>query len=337
MESADPNRTASELVPSEGELPDGSPEAAGEGNPLDEATEPKGPESAIEPYDFRSPSAVAASELRKLRVQQAAFAHSLASRLSIYLRMEFGLELTQLQTQTYHKFVQEFPNPCHLSLFKIEPWRGICLLEISPRLGLAMIDRLMGGAGRAEKADRDLSEVETALLDQVVQMILTEWCNPWIKFQELRPVLVGHENTGRFLQTSAPDAMMLVLLFEARLGECVEPVRIGFPITTLEPAIHALGQTLASPLDQSSSSQPLLKPKWNREFDEVMLPVVAEWSGMRLPAREIAKLKAGDVIPLPSDFASRVQLSLGGTPRFYGRLGSCDHHWAIELTETART
>jgi flagellar motor switch protein FliM len=295
------------------------------------------PKETIQPYDFRCPVLLSANELRKLRVHHEGFIQSLAARLSMYLRLEYGLQMSQLQTLTYQKFLGGLPNPCHLTLFKVEPLRGICILELNPRLGLTMIDRLMGGPGQAASGERDLSEVEMALLDQAVHLILSEWCNHWAKVQELRPVLLGHENTGRFLQTSQADAVVLALSMEARIGDCVEQMQIGFPFATLEPLIRGLSQKL-NPAGESPSSPPAAaKPKWKREFDDILLPVVAEWSGMRLTARHIAHLKPGDVIPLPPDFSNRIRLRLGPSPKFYGRLGTVDQHWAVELTEIART
>jgi flagellar motor switch protein FliM len=286
----------------------------------------------IEPYDFRSPVLLSAGDLRKLRLEHEAFLVSLAARLSIHLRLEFALKLAQLETRPYQKFVQSLAEPCHLTLFKVEPLRGICILEMPPRLGFAIIDRLMGGPGQPSATPRDLSEVEMALLDQALQLILSEWCGHWSKFQELRPTLLGHENTGRFLQTSAPEAVMLAVSIEARMGDCSEQIQIGFPYTTLEPLVRALSSKLKTGAEGVPHPPTQARPKWKREFDDLLMSVNATGPGIKLTARQLAKLKVGDVIPLPSDFANAVRLRLAGTPRFLGRLGTSEQHWAIELT-----
>lgn len=294
------------------------------------------PKDTIQPYDFRCPVFLSANELRKLRVQHETFIHSLAARLSIYLRLEFGLQMSQLQTLTYQKFVDSLSNPCHLTLFKVEPLRGICILEVNPRLGLTMIDRLMGGPGHSVTVNRDLSEIEMALLDQAVHLIVSEWSNHWAKIQELRPVLLGHENTGRFLQTSQPDAVMLALSMEARMGDCVEQIQIGFPYTTLEPLIRGLSLKLNANSEESATPAGVTKPKWKRDYDDVRIPVAADWSGLTLTARELTNLKVGDVIPLPPEFSTRVRLRLAKAAKFYGRLGTSDAKWAVELTDAIR-
>ncbi len=90
-----------------------------------------------------------------------------------------------------------------------------------------------------------MSEIELALLEQVVQLIIAEWCSHWAKLKELKPVLLGHESNGRFVQTAPPETIMLVLTLEAGIGECVERMQIGFPYAPLEPSIRKLSQTVA--------------------------------------------------------------------------------------------
>ena len=71
----------------------------------------------IQPYDFRNPMLLVPGELRKLRLHQEEFAEALSSRLSVFLRLEFALKLTSIQTIAYGKLAQSWANQTHLSLF----------------------------------------------------------------------------------------------------------------------------------------------------------------------------------------------------------------------------
>jgi flagellar motor switch protein FliM len=291
----------------------------------------KHPKDAIQPYDFRVPVFLSPTELRKLRMQHDEFIHSLAARLSIYLRLEFLLQMSKLETLTYQKFVDGLSNPTHLTLFRVDPFPGICILDVNPRLGLTIVDRLMGGPGHSVSINRDLSEIEVALLDQAIQIIVGEWCNHWTKLQELRPVLLGHESSGRFLQTSAGDSIMLILAMEARVGDCLEQLQIAFPYTTLEPLIRILSQALDSSAVETAAKESA-KPKWNPRFDGVTIPLTAEWPERQLSARQLTELKPGDVLEWDPRAASQVRLRLAGTSKFLGRLGTKNKKWAVEIT-----
>lgn len=304
------------------DAPSAAPGPSAEGKPLG---------NGVQPFDFRQPVFLSGAELRRLRQRHEEFINALAARLSIYLRMDFGLTLARLDTVTYEKFREALPSPTHLTLFKIEPLRGICVLEMHPRLGLTMVDRLMGGSAQAVNADHPLSEIEMALHDQAVQVILTEWCGHWGGSQDLRPVLLGTESNGRYLQTAPPDTIMLLLTLEARLGDCLEHLQICFPCYTLEPLTRQLNQNFDSSAREAAA--PATVPMhWNPLFDEVLVPITAEWQGAELLARAIAQLKTGDVLTLDPEGASHITIRLAGRPKFAGRLGTQADKWAVELT-----
>lgn len=286
-----------------------------------------------QPYDFRQPSFLTASDLRNLKVRHEEFTRALAARLSIYLRLEFTAQLSSLKTITFQKFIHGMAAPTHLTLFKLEPLRGICILDLPPRLGLTVVDRLLGGPALGVNPNVEISEIEVSLLDQAVQVILSEWCHQWIGVQDIRPVLLGHENNPRFLQTTEEDSVMFVVTLEARLGDCTEKFQIGVPFLTIEPLI----QQLHAKLDvRTEEKAPVASPKlrWNREFDSVPVELTAEWNGLMLPARNIAALKVGDVLQLSPQSAHQVQVRLARTTKFTGRLGTRGGKWAIQLSES---
>lgn len=288
----------------------------------------------IQPYDFRQPAFLSAGELRKLRLRHEEFIRSLAARLSLYLRLEFALQMSKLHTVSFQKFTEALANPTHLTLFKVEPLRGICLLEIPPRLGLTIVDRLLGGPAHSINAERELSEIEVGLLDQALNIIVVEWCNHWSGLEELRPALLGHESNGRFLQTSPHDTVMLVLAMETRIGDCVEQMQIAIPYYTLEPLVLKMNTKLDPQEHAAEAGASLL---WNERLDDMKIPVTAEWPELQITARQLTQLKVGDLFPLSPQFVERVQVRLAKLPKFIGRLGTRGPCWAVELTEVLRS
>jgi flagellar motor switch protein FliM len=287
---------------------------------------------AVQPYDFRQPAFLSAAELRKLRLQQEEFTRSLAARLSIYLRLEFGLQLSRLQTVTYRKFIESLPNPTHITLFKADPLRGICVLNIPIQLGITLVDRLLGGPAHAINLDRDFTDIEAALLDQAVHIVLTEWCNQWAGLQELRPTVLGHESSGRFLQTASHDTIMVDLALEARVGDCQECLQMGFPCYTLESLVQKFSVKFEANVKEQAAATPT-GLKWNPKLDHMQVPISAHWSGLELTAGQLAQLKVGDVLQMEPHFINQVQIRLANIPKFVGRLGTQENRWAVEITK----
>lgn len=289
----------------------------------------------IQPFDFRQPAFLAASEMRRIRLRHEDFIRSLAANLSIYLRVEFGVRMSKLQTTSYQKLAESLPNPTHLTLFKADPLKGICLLDLPPGLGLRIVDRLLGGPGHSVNGNRDLSDLETALLDEVIMLILNEWCNQWQKLQEVRPTLLGHETGPRFLHTSAHDTIMLALSMEASLGDCIEQVTMAFPYFTIEPLVRQLA-LLTTP-EKEAGPKSSSKPLWNSDFNDVPVSVSAAWHGLELTAQALSSLKPGDVLMLEPECFNQVRVSYARTPKYVGRLGTRSQKWAVELTSPMKS
>lgn len=284
--------------------------------------------SRVETYDFRNPAFLTEVELRRLRILHEDFIRYLSARLAMFLRMECNLKMARLQTQTYAKFTEGLSTPTHICLFKTEPLLGVGVLDINPRLALTLVDRLLGGRGHSVKAERYLTEIEVALLEDVLRIVLEEWCSQWKDDRELHPQIIGHENNGRFLQTSPRDAVVLALAIEVSFGDCSEQIQIGLPYYTIEPLVKAL--QVRRQKDSGPSAAPA-RAEWRDIYEHVEIPVRAEWALPDLPLREIAALRVGDVIELPVDILDRTRVTLSGTPKFSGTVGLEGDFVAVKL------
>jgi flagellar motor switch protein FliM len=296
-----------------------------------------GPEQAgpkVEPYDFRNPAFLSEGELRRLRLLHEDFIRYLSARLSLYLRMEFGLKMAKLTTVTYSKFTESLPNPTHIGLFKVEPLVGVGVLDINPRLALTIADRLLGGRGHSVKAERYLTEIEMALIEDVILILLEEWCGQWKAEQELRPMIIGHENNGRFLQTSPRDAIMLAMALECNFGDCSEQIQIGVPYYTIEPVVKKMQARRAK---DTAVSAPAKRAEWQAAYDRVTVPVRAEWDAFELTLREVSSLRVGDVIEMKPSLCAETVVLLNGTPKFVGTVGLDTDHVAVQLTRKLPT
>lgn len=287
---------------------------------------------SIHAYDFRHPVFLSSGELRKLRLHHEEFIRSLAARMSMFLRLDFTLQMSKLQTVTYQKFIESLSNPAQLTLFKAEPLRGIGILDLHPRLGLTVVDRLLGGPAHSVGNDREFSEIEMALLDQAIELMLAEWCNHWTGMFEMRPTLLGHESNGRFLQTAPHDAIVLVLAMEARIGDCMEQMQVAFPCTMLEPLIRKLGSDMESFMKES---MPVggTSTNWQQQYDDVKIPVTALWQDLEMKVRDVTQMKPGDILQFDPNSVNRIRICLANTPKFVGTLGLVDNKWAVQITD----
>jgi len=137
------------------------------------------PDHGLEPYNFRNPGVLSQADLRQLAISHEKFVQHMSARLSTYLRMECVIKIRKLSSSTFSKFTEGIQSPTHVTLFQVEPLRGVGVLDMSLPLALAIADRMLGGRGRVVESDSGLTEIESALVEDVIQLILGEWSNQW--------------------------------------------------------------------------------------------------------------------------------------------------------------
>ena len=305
-------------------------DAARAGGPIGSGPAPSAAPSGLQPVDFRAPTPLSRPAQRQLRLCHEECARALATRLSIYLRLDCRVALAGLEPVRCRRWLDRLSTASHVTLFGFEGKPGLGVVEFSPQLGFIFVDRLLGGTGEPEPVERGLSELEKAVVDEVVLLLLREWCQQLPMPEPVRPVVRGHETSARFLPVAADEAPLLGLSWELTLGERVQCIQIGLPLTMLEPV---LSQMAAEPAPADAAAEaPALRPAWNPQFDHVRLPLTARCEDFEVSARRLAHLEVGDVLPIHAAFLNCVQVRLAAIPKFVGRLGRQGQQRAVELT-----
>lgn len=280
-------------------------------------------------FDFRNPDFVSQADLRLLNTLNTAFVQHLSARLSTFIRMECNLKVAEFGTKPFSQFAETIAADAHVTLFEIPPLSGVGIASIALPLGLAMADRLLGGKGRAAAGDRTLTEIEISLLDDVVNVALQEWSGLWeAECQGLKPDCIGHETGGRFLQTSSPDASMIVTDIDLTIGELTEKVRFGFPFPMIEMMLRQRQNTQP----RAAESAPR-KIQWRAPYAGIAVPISAEWKLHDMSLGEVMRFKEGQVLELSRDLVSETRIRFSNTVEFIGTAGVQNGQVAVQLTE----
>ena len=271
----------------------------------------------IKKYDFTNPIVLSEADLSLLKTKSEQFVYYLAGHLSMFLRTEFNLELEDLNADLYKSFVSSINSPSCVTLFKLQELNGVGLLDVNSHLSATVVDRILGGRGSTNPEERGLTDIEKALVEDFNLIILEEWCKQWNSVKKLNPVVIRTETTGKFLQTSPPHAMMLILSMEASFGDVSGPLRIAVPYYTLEPVLSKLLATS----DSSADKKKTLSVKWHEVYDHIPVPVSAEWDAFELTVRDMLNLEVDDVIELNPDMIEKTKLRIENRTCFIGEIG----------------
>ena len=115
----------------------------------------------------------------------------------------------------------------------------------------------------------------------------------------------------------------------------METLQCILPYYTLELINRSISQQVAASAGPAPGRADA-KARWNPQFDDIRVPVKAQWQDLELAARDLAALKVGDVLEMSPTCLDKVDVQLAETSRFRGRLGTRGNHWAVELTEVLK-
>jgi flagellar motor switch protein FliM len=284
---------------------------------------------AIETYNFRNPGFLRQGDLRQLELLHQKFVEHLSARLSTFLRMECVVKMLKFGSCTFNRLTESMKATTHVTLFQVEFLRGIGILDISLPLSLTIADRLLGGKGRLSDANRSLTEIEVALLEDVAQLVLVEWTHQWPE-QELSfsPSIIGHDTSGRFLQTAEADVVHITINLEVILGECVGQMQMFIPFAMVEPIVKLMAVARLKASESKARSI-----EWRRPFNGINVPVTAEWVVKDMAIGEVIQLRPGDILEMSRELIARTLVKLSNTTGFIGTAGVEDGRVAVQLTQ----
>lgn len=274
-------------------------------------------EITIEKYDFSNPVCLAEKDLRQIKMRYEKLLNYVAARLSMFFKIDFGLTMKGLETMQYSKLLSSMSNPTHTTLFNIKNLKGVGILDMNTRLAMSMVNRILGGKIENISEERYLTEIETSLINDIILIIMEEWGKQFPECSELTTTIIGHENNPRFLQTASSNTMMVTLFAEAKFGECVQTIQLALPHAMLEPIVKKIQEAEKQYVANAEEKN----TQWIPAYDQIKLPLFAEWDISQVTLKDILSLRPGDILQMPHNSVNRTLLKLKNKRQFVGELG----------------
>lgn len=284
---------------------------------------------AVRPYDFRNPVMLTAGELAQLRELQGKFARELTTRLSLLLKLECVLGKVNFSETTFATFRGQISERSYNCTFKAEPLRGLGQMTLPAQLASTLVDRLLGGPGSPRTEERELTEIECALLDDIMSKVLEEWFNQWGYETPLEPSILGGQRFSGFMQSSPKTASFVHLSVEMTLGSANGWLSICVPESMVEPLLRSFQKRQ----EKMQPDKPVEREAtWRPAFEEVSVPITARWNAGSLTVKQFAELEVGSVLPLPVTILDQTMILVGAEEKFIGTVGIDGDRVAVSIT-----
>jgi flagellar motor switch protein FliM len=267
-------------------------------------------------YNFRRPDRVSREQMRSLHFMHDRFARNFSSSLSAYLRTITEVNLVSVEQLSYQEFLLSVPDPTCFNAISIKPLEGALALEVNPTLVFPIIDKMLGGPGEPLKLLRTMTDIEQSIFDGVLKLVLEDLREAWRGIVDLDFRVQARETSPQLIQIVAPNEVVLLVVFEVKMGPVSGMINLAIPSIILEPIATKFDQEMFTGYKKSSTYEEarLLMTSLKR----CPMEAAAEIHGTSLRMEEVLQLKAGDLILLTKRFDAELDLCVDGIPRFAG-------------------
>ncbi len=286
----------------------------------------------IKIYDFKRPDKFSKEQIRTVSIMHETFARLTTTALSAQLRSLVQVHVASVDQLTYEEFIRSIPNPTTLGVINMDPLKGSAILEVDPAITFAIIDRLFGGKGEGTKVTRDLTDIETTVMEGIIVRILGNMREAWSQVIDLRPRLGQIETNPQFAQIVPPSEMVVLVTLETKVGEVEGMMNFCIPYLTIEPIISKLSaQYWYSSVRRGATTENLNILR--ERLSTIAVPMIVEIGLMDLTVREVLSLNLGDVIRLPeANINDSMALRVGDRKKFWCKPGQIGNKLAVQVT-----
>jgi flagellar motor switch protein FliM len=183
------------------------------------------------------------------------------------------------------------------AVIALDPWPGKALLTFDLATLLTMIDHQLGGMGSDHQPDRPLTDIERALVRQLLTRLLNELAyalEPITK--NVRPQVLALESDARFVQAAASTDPVVLATMDLSVGQRASQLSLCLPYAMLAPVLELA--THQDNRDQSAIRSTAAK-QTQRRLTEVDVDVSVRFEPVRMSSQAIGRLQVGDVITFP--------------------------------------
>jgi flagellar motor switch protein FliM len=286
----------------------------------------------IKTYDFNRPNRFSKDHMRTLEMLHEIFSRGFTASVAAYLRTVADIKVVSVTQLPFREYTMSLPRPDCIFVLKMEPLDGSFLLEMNPELVLTLIDRILGGPGKAPTAPRELTLIEQSVIEKIVNRGLETLQEAWLKVGHFQPKLTGYETTAQFVQIVAPNEIAAVIEFEVKVNEVTGKMSMCIPYVVLEPIIGDLSAQKWFTVGKKESTAETVE-SLTKVMREAMMPIVVRVGAAQITVQEMLRLKAGDVIRLNTSPHHEIEVLIEGLVKLKGRPGVSSKKKALQVTK----
>lgn len=285
--------------------------------------------AGIKSYDLSSNDRIVRGRMPTLEMINERFARYTRISMFNFLRRSADVASGGVQIMKFGEYIHTLYVPTSLNLVKMRPLRGTALFIMDAKLVFKLVDNFFGGDGRHAKIEgREFTPTEVRVVQLILTQVFNDMMEAWSPVIPVEFEYVGSEVNPAMANIVSPSEVVVVSTFHIELDGGGGDLHLTIPYSMIEPMREVLDAGFQSDVDD-------VDERWQLSMREDILDAPIEIHGTlvqrEISLRQVAALKAGDVIPveMPEFFT----LEANNIPIFRGKMGISNDNLAVKIKD----
>lgn len=265
-----------------------------------------------------------------MQIVQETLARGFTTTLASTLRAVTNVSIRSIEQRPYDEYVRDAPNPTLLTLLALPPLAGSAMLQIPLRVAYVAAEMLLGGSGSPNQPRRSMTDLELALMRNIVELTLPELRYAFEPVVSVEPSIVGQEANPQFAQIAAPTDMVIIASFDVKIESVTDVMSLCIPFSSLQPHLEALSATSRSG-SKNDEKVRAERARVHHHLSESEVEAAAVFRAARATSKQIVQLQVGDVLLFNHPTAMPLELQTGGVPIYDVSIGRVNRHLALQV------
>ncbi len=294
----------------------------------------------IKDYDFNSPKKFTREQLRTIDSLHENLGRILSSYFSGILRVFCDISVMQVEEQRYYEYNNALPDMALIGLVDLKPANmnlpdSNLMLDMSNNLSFFLIERLLGGMGSGGVVQRDFTDIELAIMEDIYRKITEYLIESWKDHLDVTGDLSSMETNPRLIQVYAPEDIVVITVLSVKLRDMEGTLSISIPAMGLEAYFGEFVSKYSRTAHKMNNvrldnmRQDLIK----KSLDEASLTMKAVFDETTMDVSDALRLKPNDIIPLSKTLNGIIKVEVDNSPWFSAQLGFSRNRKAVKIIE----
>lgn len=293
----------------------------------------------VKDYDFRTPKRFTKEQLKIVSSVYENYSRLLSSYFTSMLRLFVEVECTHIEEQRYSEFNNALPDSVMMGIGEIRftgsnEDNNTIIMDISKPIAFSVIERLLGGTGDGLDPEREFTEIEHSLMENVFKGAFPQMSDSWFNYFELDSLYRKIETNSRLVQVIAADETVVIIMIDVTIKDLQGSINICVPAVCLEEILKKIdSQHMRNLRRINSAGDKERRELVMRYLQESELELRCVVGHTEVSLGDVLYLNVGDVLQLGKPINSQVDLNVGESCWFHGNIGIQRGKKAIQIKE----